>query len=238
MSNIDTRRPARGALVCLIHREEIVRIGLETYLQADTQLRGVRHVSTWPDTYDEVLAAAPRVVVMDEDCWASTAGFVAVSRWYAETGIPVVGLVSKESEQSFQRAVLAKVHALVAKTSGLDSFLTAINKALAGVSFVDDALMPLVLQQIRTTAVEGTLPAPVSPQEFRMLPYLAEGRTNKEIASALGLSEKTVKNYLANLMDKLRVTRRSQVAVLYASGKIRAPDPVSERMIPIRSHNL
>jgi DNA-binding NarL/FixJ family response regulator len=201
-----------------------VRIGLETYLQADPQLRGVRHVETWPDTYDEVLAATPLVVVMDEECWASMAGFAAVSRWCVETGIPVVGLVSEESKSSFQRAVLSKVQALVAKTSGRLSFLTAIDKALAGLSFVDDALMPLVLNQIRTTAEERTLPASVSPQEFRMLPYLADGYTNKEIALALGLSEKTVKNYLSNLMDKLQVTRRSQAAVLYASGKVRAPD--------------
>lgn len=238
MPKRDILGSVRQARVCLIHREEIVRIGLETYLQADPQLRGVRHVATWPDSYAEVLASAPLVVVMDEACWASMAGFAAVSRWCAETGIPVVGLVSQDSEHSFQRAVLAKVHALVAKTSGRDSFLTAINKALAGVTFVDEPLMLLVLQQIRTTVEAGAFAAPVSPQEFRMLPYLAEGRTNKEIASALGLSEKTVKNYLANLLDKLRVTRRSQAAVLYASGKIRAPDPVSERMSPIRSHSL
>ena len=238
MPNTDIRGPARRARVCLIHREEIVRIGLESYLQADPQLRGVRHVATWPDSYAEVLASAPLVVVMDEDCWATAAGFAAVSQWCVETGIPVVGLVSAQSERSFQRAVSVKVPVLVAKTAGRSQFLTAIEKALAGGTFIDDALIPLVLQQIRTTAEEGRLPAPVSPQEFRMLPYLAEGCTNKEIASALGLSEKTVKNYLSNLMDKLQVTRRSQAAVLYASGKVRAPDPVTDRLIPIRSRGL
>ncbi|MFO0766829.1 MAG: response regulator transcription factor [Nitrospiraceae bacterium] len=60
----------------------------------------------------------------------------------------------------------------------------------------------------------------LSHQEKRMLPMVAEGKTNKEIARTLGLSDKTVKNYLANVFSKLGVRRRSQVAALYVQGAV------------------
>ena len=55
----------------------------------------------------------------------------------------------------------------------------------------------------------------LSPQEQRLLPLIAQGKTNKEIAAELGLSDKTVKNYLANVYTKLHLTRRSQAAAFY-----------------------
>ncbi|HJU04004.1 MAG TPA: LuxR C-terminal-related transcriptional regulator, partial [Nitrospiraceae bacterium] len=56
----------------------------------------------------------------------------------------------------------------------------------------------------------------LSPQEQRVLTLVADGKTNREIAAALGLSDKTVKNYLSHVFQKLQVTRRSQAAVLFA----------------------
>jgi DNA-binding NarL/FixJ family response regulator len=56
----------------------------------------------------------------------------------------------------------------------------------------------------------------LSPQEQKVLALLAEGQTNKEIAAVLGLSDKTVRNYLSNIFQKLQVSRRSQAAAIYA----------------------
>ena len=55
----------------------------------------------------------------------------------------------------------------------------------------------------------------LSPQERRVLALVAQGKTNKEIGTALTLSDKTIKNYLSNIFQKLRVSRRSQAAVIY-----------------------
>ena len=91
-------------------------------------------------------------------------------------------------------------------------------------------LVGLVLMEVREMAngLSTACMADLSPQERRLLPLVAEGRTNKEIAVALSLSDKTVKNYISNMYSKLGVTRRSQVATLYArtlpSGGIPAED--------------
>ncbi len=58
--------------------------------------------------------------------------------------------------------------------------------------------------------------ATLSPQEKKIPPLVAEGKTNKEIAEILGLSDKTIKNYLSNIFVKLHVTRRSQLAAMVA----------------------
>ena len=62
----------------------------------------------------------------------------------------------------------------------------------------------------------------LSAQEQRVLALVVEGRTNKEIAAALGLSDKTVKNYLSNAFQKLGISRRAQAAALFGSGRLPA----------------
>ena len=86
-----------------------------------------------------------------------------------------------------------------------------------GRSILDPAVTRQVLARSRHEAPAtgrerfGSL----SPQERRVLALVAEGKTNKEIAMALGLSDKTVKNYFSNLLEKLQLNRRSQAAAFY-----------------------
>ena len=64
----------------------------------------------------------------------------------------------------------------------------------------------------------------LSPQEKRVLALIADGYTNKEVGAKLELSEKTVKNYLSTIFEKLHVTRRAEAAVIYAQGTKRAEE--------------
>jgi DNA-binding NarL/FixJ family response regulator len=90
----------------------------------------------------------------------------------------------------------------------------AIRTVAAGASFLCPRLTPKGSVSPASRAGERAL-GHLSPQERRILPILAEGKTNREIALALRLSEKTVKNYLANIFEKLRITRRTQAVALY-----------------------
>ncbi|MBK9110155.1 MAG: response regulator transcription factor [Nitrospira sp.] len=106
----------------------------------------------------------------------------------------------------------------------------AMRRAAGSGVVLGPQLIGLVLMEVREMAngLSTACMVDLSPQERRLLPLVAEGRTNKEIAVALSLSDKTVKNYISNMYSKLGVTRRSQVATLYArtlpSGGIPAED--------------
>ena len=94
--------------------------------------------------------------------------------------------------------------------------LQAILDVAAGKSILDPAVTARVIQLVKdgSGATQDAL-AILSPQERKVLALIAEGRTNKEVGSQLGLAEKTVKNYLSNVFEKLHVSRRSQAAAMY-----------------------
>ena len=96
--------------------------------------------------------------------------------------------------------------------------LQAIRTVLDGQAFLQPCLVQSVLNELRSM-MDGAPSrglASLSPQERRILPLLADGKTNKEIGVELTLSDKTVKNYLANMFAKLQVTKRASAAALYA----------------------
>ena len=77
-----------------------------------------------------------------------------------------------------------------------------------------------MLQLVRSgSGVPGANLSTLSTQERRVLACIAAGKTNKEAGAELGLSEKTVKNYLGNIFEKLHVTRRAQAAALFAQDR-------------------
>ncbi len=86
----------------------------------------------------------------------------------------------------------------------------------AGKSILDPAVTARVMQLVKSAAGARDPLAVFSPQEKRVLALIAEGCTNKEVGANLGLSEKTVQNYLSTVFEKLHVSRRAEAAVIYA----------------------
>ena len=99
--------------------------------------------------------------------------------------------------------------------------MTGVQTCALPISILDPSVTEQALRWLRGIGSGSALPGtdPLSPQEERVLALVAEGQTNKEIATALDLSDKIVKNYLANVFQKLRVTRRAQAAALFAKRK-------------------
>ena len=83
---------------------------------------------------------------------------------------------------------------------------------------LDPAVTARVMQLVRSGSGRDAL-ADLSPQERRVLALIAEGKTNKEVGNDLGLTEKTVKNYLSTVFEKLHVSRRAEAAVIYVQEK-------------------
>jgi two-component system response regulator DevR len=91
----------------------------------------------------------------------------------------------------------------------------AILDVAVGKSILDPSVTARVLQRMKSGNETRDVLASLSPQEQRVLALIAEGKTNKEVGADLNLSEKTVRNYLSNIFDKLQVTRRAQAAALF-----------------------
>jgi len=114
-------------------------------------------------------------------------------------------------------AIRAGAHGYLLKEVDGKGLMNAIRDVAAGKSILDPAVTARVLQIVKSGS-NSTRDAfaSLSPQEKRVLALIAEGCTNKEVGLKLGLSEKTVKNYLSTVFEKLHVSRRAEAAVIYA----------------------
>ena len=99
--------------------------------------------------------------------------------------------------------------------------VNAVRDVAAGKSILDPAITARVMRLVKAGGGGRDARDTLSSQENRVLALIAEGCTNKEVGAKLGLSEKTVKNYLSTVFEKLHVSRRAEAAVIYAQGKNR-----------------
>jgi two-component system, NarL family, response regulator DevR len=102
------------------------------------------------------------------------------------------------------------------KTARGHELVRAIRRVAAGEAALDPAVTRLVLMRLRGQTAAGERPAPLTPQLRQITLLIAEGRTNREIADAMGLTEKAVKNYVTRVLRKGGFTRRTELAVYVA----------------------
>ena len=228
--NVPSRAEARGqrprATVLIVDADEIVRLGLRAALGADSALAVVGDA-------DSVVAAA-RLAGSLRPAVAIVAGALA------DGGVlDVCGRLSEVAPDT--RAIILARHlgavsvvdAVRAGAAGyfskhvpVQDLCRAVRAIASGEVLIDSASTRILLDRIRQGAAPGA-PAgttPLAVQERRVLALVAQGKTNKEIAVELHLSDKTVKNYLSHAFEKLNVTRRAQAAVLFAqiNGSVRS----------------
>jgi DNA-binding NarL/FixJ family response regulator len=127
-------------------------------------------------------------------------------------------LTSFENEEALIASLLAGASGYLLKDAEPQQLIDAIRVVARGGSTLDPATTRTLLKWMRrahTTSGPDPL-AGLSAQERNILPLIAEGKTNREIAAALLLSENTVKTYISNVLQKLQVTRRSELAAFVA----------------------
>lgn len=203
--------------ILLVEDHEVVRIGLRTVLSQNPQFNIVGEVGTCEDAKKEAIRLQPTVVLMDLRL-PDGSGIDACSAILEQCPkIRVLFLTSYRDEDSMLAAVLAGASGYLLKEVSPDRLTQAVEMVSEGHSILDQE----VIQKVKAWVQRKTQPSSpakkwdLSPQQFRVLEQVAEGKTNKEIAKVLGLSDKTVRNYLATIFEKLRITRRSQAAAMF-----------------------
>jgi len=125
-------------------------------------------------------------------------------------------LTSFSDDEALFQAILAGAAGYVLKQIKGTDLLDAVRRVAAGQSLLDPAVTTKVLERLRNGGEEDERLAHLTPQERNILELIAEGLTNRQIAERVHLAEKTVKNYVSNLLAKLGMERRTQAAVYAA----------------------
>src|SRR5690606_19847196 len=136
------------------------------------------------------------------------------SRW---PHIRVIMLTSYSDDEAVIGAVMAGASGYVLKQIGTQELVEAIRRVHKGESLLDPGITGKILERFRSGATGGDGPAipggeALTEQEQKILTLIAQGKTNREIANELFLSEKTVRNYVSNILGKLQLHNRAAAA--------------------------
>lgn len=202
--------------VFLLDDHEVVRAGLRTMIEATEDLVIVGEAGTAEEALVRIPLVQPQVAMLDVRLPDGSGVEVCReirSQWPA---IACVMLTSYEDDEALYAAILAGAAGYVLKQVGVGDLLNDIRRAGAGKSLLDPAVTERVLERLRAGPREDPRLASLTAQERNVLDHIAEGKTNRQIADDLFLAEKTVKNYVSNVLAKLGMQRRTQAATFAA----------------------
>jgi DNA-binding NarL/FixJ family response regulator len=219
MTEPSERRPYR---LLVVDDHEVVRQGLVALLDRRAGFQVVAEAGTVSEAIDQARKFRPDLVIMDVRLPDGT-GIEACREIRAELpDTRVVILTSFPDEEAVLAAIVAGASGYLLKQIRARDLVSALETVGRGESLLDPAVTEKVLERIRRIAT-GSEPdelAALTAQERKILLLVAEGKTNKEVASEIFLSDKTVKNYVSSILSKLNLERRAQAAALVARQRL------------------
>ena len=202
--------------VVLVDDSEVVRMGLRALLGTDASLEVVGEAGNVATAVEICARLRPDIALLDIRLPDGTGTEACRQILKRVPATRVLMLTSVASDALVAEAIHAGAHGYLLKEIDGRGLVQALHDVAAGKSILDPAVTARVMQFMKSGG--GAL-ATLSPQETRVLALIAEGCTNKEVGVRLGLSEKTVKNYLSTVFEKLHVSRRAEAAVIYTQEK-------------------
>lgn len=209
--------------VMLVDDHEIVRQGLKALLEAEEDIEVVAEAYSGTSAVQTARGYKPDVVVMDVRM-PDGSGVEACRDIRSEhPEIQVIMLTSFSDDEALFNSIMAGAAGFVLKQIRGNDLVEAIRTVGSGRSLLDPGVTERVLDRLRKAKFDDKDPklARLSPQEERILDLVGEGMTNKQIAEAVHLSDKTVKNYVSTILSKLEVARRAEAASYVARARAR-----------------
>ena len=197
--------------ILIVDDHQVVRQGLRMFLSLDPELEVVGEATNGAEAVRLARQLAPNVVLMDL-IMPVMDGVEATKAIRQELpDVDVIALTSVLEETAIYRAMRAGATGYLLKDIDADELCRAIKSAAAG----QVSLSPEVAKRLLREVEPPPHPEPLTDRETEVLQHLALGKSNKEIASALVIAEKTVRTHVSSVLGKLGVSSRTQ-AVLYA----------------------
>jgi two-component system response regulator DevR len=202
--------------VFLLDDHEVVRSGLRSLLEATEDLLVVGEAGSVADALARIPATRPDVAILDVRLPDGNGIEVCREIRSRFPEITCVMLTSYADDEALFAAIMAGAAGYVLKQVQGTDLVDSIRRAGAGQSLLDPAITKRVLERLQEGPKEDARLASLTAQERRILNLIAGGLTNRQIAGELYLAEKTVKNYVSNLLAKLGMERRTQAATYAA----------------------
>jgi two-component system, NarL family, response regulator DevR len=202
--------------VFLLDDHEVVRSGLRSLFEATDDLVVVGEAGTAAEALIRIPATHPDVAILDVRLPDGSGVEVCREIRSRFPEIACVMLTSYADDEALFAAIMAGAAGYVLKQITGTDLVDDVRRVGAGQSLLDPAVTTRVLERLKNGPKEDARLAGLTPQERRILDLIAEGRTNRQIADAMFLAEKTVKNYVSNLLAKLGMERRTQAATYAA----------------------
>ena len=211
--------PEKPIDVFLLDDHEIVRRGLSDLLSTKPDIRVVGEAGTVAEALARIPAARPDVAVLDARLPDGSGIEVCREIRSRLPDVRCIILTSYDDNDAVLAAVMAGASGYLMKEIRGSNLVGAIRDVAAGRSLLDPRVTGQLLERIRSGKENETDGPQLSEREQEILDLVADGLTNKQIGERLFLAEKTVKNYVSQLLAKLGMQRRTQIAVYAAEHK-------------------
>ncbi len=200
--------------VFLLDDHEIVRRGLREMLEDVGEFAVVGEAGTAAEARRRIPAARPDVAILDGRLADGSGIDVCRDIRSSHPEVACLILTSYDDDDALFAAIMAGAAGSLLKQSKGSDLVAAIRTVAAGQSTLDPAVTQRVLTRLREGPAEDKRLAGLGPREREILALIGDGLTNRQIAAQLHLSEKTVKNYVSSLLEKLGLSSRTQAAIL------------------------
>jgi DNA-binding NarL/FixJ family response regulator len=219
--------------VFLLDDHEVVRRGVRQMLDAEPDMFVAGEAATASDALPEVLRCRPDVAVLDVRLPDGDGITVCRDLMSHLPGLSCLMLTSFADDDALVASVLAGASGYLLKQIRGNELVDAVRIVAAGGSLLDPQATSIVIDRLRD-GVDDDPFSVLSAQERRVLELIADGLTNRQIGEHMDLAEKTVKNYVSALLEKLGLERRTQAAVLMTQNRM----PAGERPLASFRHRI
>jgi two-component system response regulator DevR len=202
--------------VFLLDDHEIVRRGVRELLETSSDLEVVGEASTAAEAMARIPALKPDVAVVDMRLPDGNGVEVCREVRSRDESIRCLILTSFADDEALFDSIMAGAAGYLLKQIKGTDLVDAIRRVALGQSLLDPNVTARVLERLRKGPEEDERLARLTDQERKILDLIAEGLTNRQIGERMFLAEKTVKNYVSNLLSKLGMERRTEAAVFAA----------------------
>jgi DNA-binding NarL/FixJ family response regulator len=211
-----------GLRILLVDDHEVVRVGVRALIERQPGMEVIGEAGTAREAVALVQQLVPDVVLLDVRLPGSS-GLDACRQIKAlRPDTRVIILTSFPDDQVLFDAIASGADGYVLKQIGSDDLIRALERVGRGESLLDPSVTDRVFAKMREVRRQERAHAfaDLSGQEMQILAYIAEGKTNRQIGDAVHLSEKTVRNYVSHILNKLDLASRAQAAAYAARHRI------------------